>query len=223
MSKPTIFGVNLSPFVRKTILFATEANIDFDYEMTRPHADNPAFQAASPLGKIPAMVDGDVRAADSTVIIHHLSRTNNSALIPTDGQAFVDTLWWEEYADTVMTSAIVGHLYAEVIMAERFFNRAPIESDIELARTKEIPAICGFIESRLNSDFLVGNEVTLADVAVGAALIAMHHCGDTIDAAAYPKVAAWWDRLASRASFKAIIQQDAAIMKQLGYDSPLAV
>lgn len=222
MNKPLIMGASLSPFVRKTLLFAHEAGIDFNFKMTRPHDDDPQFKAASPLGKIPAMVHGDVTAADSTVIMHYLHRAFNTSLLPSDDQGFADALWWEEYADTVMTSHIILHLYAEVVMAKAFFNREPIQADIDKARNDEIPAICGFIESRLQHDFLVGDTISMADIAVGGIFIAMHHGGETIDADQYPNLAAWWSRVSQRPSFQQVINMDTTVMGKLGFNSPLA-
>ena len=60
-----IYGSSLSPFVRKTMVFATEKGLAYDNKVNRLGQPDPEFDACSPFGKIPGFQDGDFRISDS--------------------------------------------------------------------------------------------------------------------------------------------------------------
>ena len=70
-----LFGSSISPFVRKVLMFAAEKGIALESRPVSPHSDDHEFRAASPFGKIPALVDGDYTLADSTAIVSYLEAT----------------------------------------------------------------------------------------------------------------------------------------------------
>ena len=223
MSQPILFAHPLSPFSRKVRLALLMQGIDHEYRMTVPRTDDPDFQAASPLGKVPAFKDGKVNIADSTVILHYLHRFYpGKKLIPDTPAEFTQTLWFEEYADTVMMTAIGGHLFAEVVLAERLFKRKPIQSDIDKALNEELPKIYQFLEGKLDSrKWLVGDELNLADIAVGGMLVSLYHCKQTAPDSA-PKLKAYVDRFLALEPVRQVLQQEAQVMQAMQYDSPLS-
>src|SRR5690606_6204379 len=96
-----LFGASISPFVRKVLMCANEKGLTFELRPVSPHVDDPAFRAASPLGKIPALQDGDYTLADSSAIIHYLdAKYPANPVIPLDARARGKAIWFEEYADT---------------------------------------------------------------------------------------------------------------------------
>lgn len=68
-----LYGSSLSPFVRKVLVALAEKEVAFEHVPLRFHDPDRDFQAASPLGKIPALRDGDFRLADSSAIVHYLT------------------------------------------------------------------------------------------------------------------------------------------------------
>lgn len=223
MSKPILFAHPLSPFSRKARLVLLFKGVDHEYRLTAPRTDDPDFKTASPLGKVPAFKDDKTSFSDSSVIAHYLHRYYpGKRLIPELPVEFAQTLWYEEYADTVMTPVIGGHLFAEVVLAERLFKRKPIESDIDKAINKELPAIYQFLEERLDSrEWLVGKETTLADISVGGMLMTLYHCGQTVPGSA-PALKAYVERFLALDPVKEVLQQELEVMQAIQYDSPLA-
>ena len=67
-----IYGVSLSPFVRKAMAVFSEKGLDFDHQLVMPAADDPEFRECSPFGKIPGFRDGDFTLSDSTAIAHYI-------------------------------------------------------------------------------------------------------------------------------------------------------
>src|SRR5688500_1540166 len=98
-----VYGSSLSPFVRKVLAYASEKGIELEVRPTTVADADPDFRAASPFGKMPALSDGDYRLADSSAIIHYLeARHPEPNLIPTEAKARGRTIWFDEFADTIL-------------------------------------------------------------------------------------------------------------------------
>lgn len=222
MSKPVLFGHPFSPFSRKARLVLLSLGIDHDYRVTMPRADDPEFRAASPLGKIPAFCDEDAAVADSSVIFHYLSRFYDGRLVPESHKGFARALWFEEYADTVLMPVIGGHLFAEVVLARRLFQREPIQSDIDKAVNDELPVIYGFLEEQLGEDdWLAGALPTIADLAVGGMLISVYHCGQVVPDSA-PRLQAFVERFFALEAVRTVLAEELEVMQGMQYETPLA-
>lgn len=223
MAKPTLFAHPLSPYSRKAALVLLFQGVEHDYEMTAPHTDNPDFKAASPLGKIPAFKDENTSFADSTVITHYLAKFyEGNSLLPDSPADFVKSLWFEEYADTIMTPVIGGHLFAEMVLAERLFNRAIIQEDIDKAVNEELPVIYAFLNEKLNGNqWLAGNEISIGDIAVGGLMLSLYHCRQTIPGSA-PELQAYVERFFALEPVSKVMAQEVQVLKAVKYDTPLA-
>ena len=100
-----IYGSTLSPYVRKTVVFATEKGIDFEMQPANGPAAPPEFKQASPFGKMPGFKDGDFLISDSTAIITYLDVIKPEPnLIPTEAKARARTIWYEEFGDTIVAA-----------------------------------------------------------------------------------------------------------------------
>lgn len=218
MEKITLFGAHVSPYVRKTRLVLAHKGLEYSHIPVVPFgADQPAeFKENSPLGKIPLLKMGESFIPDSSVICAFLEReVPQPSILPSSNLDIARAQWFEEYADTFMVSSIGGHLFAEIILAPALFKREPIQSDIDKALNEEIPKIFDYLSSELKDEFLVGNQITIADIAVCNVFIAMHHCQVKCDASKWPIVAAYIDKVTSLDFFQKIIQEDQMILKML--------
>lgn len=207
-----LYGASVSPFTRKVLIYAAERGLALENVPCSPHADDPAFRAASPLGKIPALQDGDFCLADSTAIIHYLeAKFPDGGLLPSEPQARGTTIWYEEYADTEMfkvgTVLFVNRALLPKLM------KVPGDEAKAAEAEKGAPALFDYLESVIPADgFLVGKTLTLADIAVACQLINMGYGGVTVDAAAHPKLAAWFARIAARPSVAPLVAAERAMM-----------
>ncbi len=223
MAKPVLFGHPVSPFVRKARTILALKGVEYDFRLVIPGSDDAAFRAASPLGKIPAFQDDQAKFGDSTVLFHYLNRYyEGPELLPDTPQEFASALWFEEYADTVLTGIVGGHLFAEVVLAERLFRRAPIQADIDKALNVELPKVYEQLEGALDGrQWLVGDALTIADVAVGGCMVSLYHCGQTIPESA-PNLAGFVDRYLAQDVVKSIVASEVQALAMMKYDSPLA-
>ena len=205
----TVLGVNASPFVRKVRVALAEKGIPYELNPVFPQAKDPEFRKLSPLGKIPALKDGDRGFSDSSVICLYLEKTHPSpALYPSDAYEYARALWFEEYADSAMVQVFGPKIFLEKVLAKRFFNREPDLEVVEKAVKEEVPPICAYLESQLAGDFLAGNQLSVGDIGVCSQFVNLFHAGVGIDTQAYPKLARYVARIHERPSFKSCIEEE---------------
>ena len=98
-----LYGASLSPYVRKTLAVAAEKGMTLEVKPVALQAADPAFREASPFGKMPGFRDGDFAISDSTAIITYLEAIQpEPAMIPTEAKDRARTIWYEEFADTIL-------------------------------------------------------------------------------------------------------------------------
>ena len=209
-----VYGSSLSPFVRKVLAFAGEKGIEVELQPTGFPTPSPEFLEASPFRKMPAMKDGDYVLADSSAIIHYLEATHpDPALIPSDPELRGKTIWYEEFGDTIVC-ACGAKMFFNRIVAPRFLGRAGDEAAAEAAERDELPPILDYLEKIAPEPgrYLVGDSITLADLAVASPFANLAHLEVNIDPARYPRAAAYIDSVLGRTSFKPWIEREAAFL-----------
>lgn len=218
MQNITLFGAHVSPYVRKTRLVLAFKSLSYQHIPVVPFGDQQPeeFKKHSPLGKIPLLKVADRYIPDSTIICSYLDKLSpEPQLFPLDSFDLTRAQWFEEYADSVMVSCIGGHLFAEKVLARAVFKREPIQSDIDKALNEELPNIFAYLNSELNDDYLVGNTISMADIAVCAVFIAMHHCQVHCDAKQWPKLSAYIDRVMALDFFHKVVEEETMLLKAM--------
>ena len=208
-----VHGSSISPFVRKVLVFAAEKGLAFENKPTGIGPKSDEFMAISPFGKIPAFEDGDYKLCDSSAIVHYIDAAHPATpLIPADAKDRGRAVWFDEYADTIMFAAF----------APIFWNRAlaprlkmPVdEAAAAKAEAEAVPPVLAYLESVAPDaeGFLVGDSLSLADIAVCCPLVNGAYAGLTVDAAKYPRAAAYTSAILARPSFATLIAADKAMM-----------
>ncbi|MEN3971724.1 glutathione S-transferase family protein [Sphingomicrobium sp. XHP0235] len=219
MSQITIFGASMSPFVRKVIAGAIEKGVDFKLKTVGFQDPDPDFRRASPLGKMPAILDGDYGLADSSAILHYLdARYDGPALLPADPQARGRAVWWDEYGDTELF-AVGRKLFFNRIVAPLFLKREGDAAMADRAEAEDLPRVLDFLEERVPDvdGFLIGNTLTIADLAVASPFVNLDHANAAIDWTAYPRLDAWTKAMASRPSFANSIAHEQGFFAKIGH------
>ncbi|HVE00554.1 MAG TPA: glutathione S-transferase family protein [Sphingomicrobium sp.] len=208
-----LYGSSLSPYVRKVLAYAGEKGIELELQPTGFPNPTAEFLDASPFRKMPAFRDGDYTLADSTAIIHYLEAKHpQPVMIPADAELRGKVIWFEEFSDTVLTSC----------GAKMFFNRvvAPLigragDLDVaEVAERDELPPILDYVEKVVPNDdgYLVGDGITLADIAVASPFANLAHLNVKIDPGRHPRTLAYVERILARPSFRPWIEKEAAFL-----------
>jgi len=211
-----IYGSTLSPFVRKVVAACGEKGIDFDLQPTGFPNPSAEFLAASPFRKMPAIVDDDFTLADSSAIIHYLEAKHpDPALIPKDPQERGRTIWFDEFADTVLVTCGVKMFFNRIV-APRFMGREGDEAAAQAAERDELPPLLDYLE-RIVPDpggYLVGDRLTLADIAVAGPFANLRHSARALDEGRHPRTFAYADSIIVRPSFKPWIERETAMLAQ---------
>jgi glutathione S-transferase len=208
-----VFGSSLSPFVRKTLVFAAEKGLQVESKPAGMGGGPPEFKAASPFGKIPGFQDGDFLISDSTAIITYMDTVKPEPnLIPTEAKARARAIWYEEFGDTIV-AACGGKIFFNRVVAPRFMGREGDLAAADEAQKVEFPKLMDYLEKVIPaSGFLVEDRFTLADIAVVSPLATLSHGGCPVDAATHPKTAAYVAKICERPSFATLIAQEKAML-----------
>ena len=202
-----IYGSTLSPFVRKTVVFATEKGLDFELKPSQFEG----FKEISPFGKMPGFKDGDFTISDSTAIITYLDTIKPEPnLIPTEAKARARTIWYEEFGDTIV-AACGGKIFFNRVVSPKFFGRPGDLAAADEAQATEFPKLMDYLESVAPaSGFLVEDRLTLADIAVASPLATMALGDCHMDAGKHPKTHAYVSKIWARPAFAKILAEEKA-------------
>ena len=218
-----VYGSSLSPYVRKLLAYGAEKGLAFELKPSGMGRGGPDFAECSPFGKMPAFRDPgadqgrDFCISDSTAIITYLEAKHPAPeMIPSDPIPRARTIWWDEFADTILTAAGTK-LFFNRFVAPKVLKIPGDESVAAAAEAKELPPLLDYLERTIPpSGFLVGDRLTLADIAVATPFANLDHIGCPIDAARWPTLARYVAAIQARSSFAPLIAQERAMLAAMG-------
>lgn len=188
-----------SPQTRSTraIWMLEEAGVDYECERvdirSPQREDSAEFLDASPMGKVPAIADGDVRMAESAAICLYVAdRYSPGTLAPAiDDPARGKFLYWLMYTPAVIEPA----------MSEKFNGVEPNRQrsgwgDFELMIETLERGIAG-------RDWILGDRFTAADVMLGSSVVFMRMFDMLPDSAS---LSAYADRCLARPAYQRALQ-----------------
>ncbi|HYD37145.1 MAG TPA: glutathione S-transferase family protein [Allosphingosinicella sp.] len=210
-----VYGASLSPFVRKVLAYGAEKGLELEHKPLGLGSDDPGFVEASPFRKIPGFRDGDFAISDSSAIIHYLeAKYPEPVLIPAEPRARARVVWFDEFADTILC-ACGAKMFFNRIVAPRFLGRAGDLATADKAEQEELPPILDYLERTIpESGWLVGDGLTLADIAVATAFANFRHLGIALDSERHPKVTEFAGRMLARPSFAGWVEREAAFLER---------
>jgi glutathione S-transferase len=183
------------------------------YEKVRIHLDKgdqkkPEFLAVNPNGKVPALVDGDVKVFESVAILAYLGERYGvdkgmwpKAGTPEAGEALSWTVWSStEFSVPLFEVVMHG---TDFQWAHPKEHRSAHAAEQGRKRWNECIQI---LDKRLEGrDFLLGKSYTLADCAVGHVVtIGPMFAGLPVDS---KNVAAWVARITARPAFAKVMSE----------------
>ena len=209
-----LYGSSLSPYVRKVLAFAAEKGVELEVQPVTPGDPDPDFRLASPFGKMPGFRDGDYALPDSSAIVHYLeAKFPQPALIPAEAEARGKTIWFEEFADTILVSC-GARIFFNLIVAPRFLGKPGDPEAARQAELNDLPPILDYLERTVPGDdgYLVGDRLTLADIAVAGPFANFRHTNTQVDPDRYPRTVAYVERILARPSFAPWIARETAFL-----------
>lgn len=196
----TIYHVPMTRSCR-IIWLAEELGLDYQLHSMELFSDEmsaPDYLAVHPLGKVPAIKDGDFILWETMAIMEYLiSRYSDGALLPPrDTESGALAIQWMEFAEnqlTVMASEVVVH--DGFLPPER-----TIPALIDRGRDA-MPALMGILENAVeNKGYILGDEFSAADIMLGFAIPIATHAGFVNEST--PAINAYFERLSRRAAYQ---------------------
>ena len=216
----TIHGVPLSVHTRKTIVTAILKKVDHKFEVVIPvmPGNPPAnWGTLSPTGLIPVMQDGDFTLADSTAICLYLEKKRPSPpILPADVRDYARALWFDAYAGGTIFRHLVHPLFAQTVVGPNIRNVPTDKAAVNDVLTNVQPKILGYLDSQIIGKFLVGDTMTLADIAIVSNFIVYQYLGFEIDAARYPNLAGYLREIAATEVFQRALADEKPFVDQMG-------
>mgnify|MGYP002651132757 CR=1 FL=1 len=212
-----LFGSSFSPYVRKIMILCAEAGIAYEAVQIGIGDPDPAFRAASPLGKMPAIEDDGFHLADSSAIAHYLDARHGAGFIPADPQARGRAIWFDEFADTELFGALQPMFFNRVV-APFFLRREADEEAAVAAERDRLPKVLDYLEAVLPNagQPLAGDRFGLADASVASAFVNLDHCRRSCSLDGWPRLSAWIAAAHARPAIAPIIAREQAILTKIG-------
>lgn len=208
MSKMTLYGVWLSGPTYKAGLAMSLMGQAFAYKHVDLRAGahkQPEYLAVNRYGQVPALVDGDLKLCQSGSILLYLAEKfgKMSGKTAEEKARVREWLFWE-------FDKLAPNVYRPRAIKKGFMKAD--DNVLQLYTGLANDALKVLDASLAKSSFLVGNEATIADVAVYGDVAYAEE--GAIDLAPYANVKAWMGRVEALPGFKKyadlLPQQDAA-------------
>lgn len=201
MTKPEIIGSSRSTYTRVVRMVCEEKAID--YTLTEVWIGAPELAAIHPFGKMPVLRHDGVELFESKAIATYLDRLFPAPFVlPSDPRLLALTEQWVSLVNTLIDRTIIRtYLFAYIAPGtpDETPNRAAIESVMPALREQ----VAVLDKAVAATGHLVGDQFTLADINLMPLLHRLKIPPEGAAAlAAAPHLAAYYDRHASRPSFR---------------------
>jgi len=215
----TVYGSSLSPFVRKVRVVLAEKGLAYEHQQINPFAPPDWFVEISPLKRIPVLRDSDEAEPntipDSSVICDYLeNKYPEPPLYPRAPIARAHAVWFEEYADTQMMQSIGPGLFFERIV-KRLMGRECDESIVAVTLGEKLPVIFDYLENAVcEREFLVGDTLSIADIAIACMLVNFEHARERLDRNRWPELVRYSAAIHARPSFQSSIAEERRFLER---------
>ena len=185
----------------RVIWLAEELGLSYEIKtlqfLKKEHKE-PTYLAINPLGKLPAIQDGDLHLYESGAICDYLiAKAGATHLEPERGTSDYGLCrQWVYFAEATLMASIGAIAQHTMLRPEE--DRIPQVRDEAIESTAKG---LGILEAALNDkDYLCGDTFTLADIMTGYDLHLANMFGQVTDA--YPNLKAYQARLSARPGFQ---------------------
>ncbi|MCX4028480.1 glutathione S-transferase family protein [Endozoicomonas sp. SM1973] len=210
----TVYGVQLSPFVRKVLISLDMLELDYTVNPVSPMDPPEGFKKISPLGKVPALEDDGFAIADSTVICQYLNeKYGKNQLYPADIKARTKAWWLEEYADTKLAEVVGMPLFFERIVKPTFLKQDTNEQIVEDNIKHNIPPVLDYLESVVPETAFVCGALSVADLSIACLMINAAYADYEVDSKRWPTLSSYLARIYQQAVFRKYIESDKQILR----------
>jgi glutathione S-transferase len=195
----TVYGHPMSTCTRKVLMTLNETGTPFEMSVvdfaTGAHKQ-PPHVARQPFGRVPALTDDGFEMFESRAMCRYINDKASGKLMPHDAKDRARVEQWISVETSEFAPNAMKFIY------EHVFKR-PQTPEVLDAAGKGLTTALEVMEKQLTkSAFLVGNELTLADVVYMPYVEYLMASPAKEFIAKHPHVAAWWNKISERPSWK---------------------
>ena len=187
----------------RIIWLLEELGLDYEVEvLTGDTKSAPAFLKISPFGKVPAIEDGDLVLTESVAIVQYILSEYGKGQLhpPVDSKEYAQFLQWLNFGEATLMQPIAEVIVNKLFRPEEHQHQFSIDNG-----TKNFSDMARVIDGVLaNSDYLVGDAFTAADIVTGYSLNVADMLGLISETDGIAHLRGYIDRLRSREAFKKI-------------------
>tara|TARA_R110002110_G_C13470525_1_gene720896 strand:+ start:4848 stop:5459 length:612 start_codon:yes stop_codon:yes gene_type:complete len=185
-------------------------------EMAPGEAQSDEFLAINPNGKVPALVDGDLKLFESMAISHYLARNyGNGSLWPDSTRDQAVALQWAFWAATELEPPLV------TVFGQTLFTPPADrdESAMEKARLQAGKALAVLESVLAEHDMMLGPQFSIADINIASVLAPARYLAK-LDVESFPAVHKWHDACLQRSSARRMTDSLKAFANRLEQGLP---
>lgn len=167
-----------------------------EVDMKNKEHKSAEFLKINPMGKVPAMIDGDTTLFESMAINFYIADTYKKELLGENNTDRGLVHQWSFWAMSELQGPIIEVFIQKVFVPEDKRDNNIIENNL-----KKLPNLLSVLNNSLiDKKYLVGNQFTLADLNTATVASICPMIG--VDLELYPNVKTWLAAMSDRPAFQ---------------------
>jgi glutathione S-transferase len=152
----------------------------------------PEYLALNPNGKVPTLVDGDLKLWEGRAIMQYVASRKENTLWPNDAKHRADIARWQFWEATHLTRGTGAYAFENLF--KKIFMKQEPDPVALAAGEKDFHTFAPILNAQLETrKFVLGSELTLADFSVGACFSFAEPSG--LPWNDYKHIKAWYGRM----------------------------
>jgi glutathione S-transferase len=202
-----LYGSKYSTCTRKVLATLAEKGAEAEFvpiDLGKGEQKSPEHLARQPFGKVPAIDDDGLQLFESRAIIRYLDeKLPGPKLTPADAQGRARMNQWISI-ESEYFSPVAMKLVHQLLFNPRF-GRPTDQAVVDKARA-DIVRPLDVLAQRLEAQpFLAGDAFSLADITFMPYFEYLAAAKETLLIGQRKPVAAWWEKIAARPSWKKVL------------------
>lgn len=198
-----LYGFPPSPRVWVARAVAAQLGIPLEFELvdlTKGAQYAPDYLAINPTGRVPTLLDGDLKLWETTAIIQYLAGQKPNTLWPDDLRTRADIMRWQSWTLSHWEKDSCVPLVFERLV-KQVLGAGPPDEAVVTRALNNFARDAKVLDTHLGAQpYIVGDALTLADFTVAGPLVYAEPAGMPL--ADYPKLADWFGRVTSLPCWK---------------------
>jgi glutathione S-transferase len=207
-----LYGASGSPFVRKVQVALAIKGLAYEQIQQIPFTKDPEYRKINPLGKIPALQDGELTLCDSTVICEYLEDAYPKApLYPANSADKARARWFEELGGSRVAELAAG-IFFQRFMRPMVLKQEADEELVAKIMNKQLPPILDYLEAQVPDQGFIFGDFMMADMSLMSPFVNAAYAGYEVDEQKWPRFSQFIARVKAQPVVSEVLTAEAALM-----------